>query len=52
VTVQFSYLDALGRFKHHMQDDTRIDLPDKYFHFNGYTQLLDLNHHISGQRIA
>ena len=52
VTVQFSDLDALGRFKHHMQGDTRIDLTDKYFHFTGYTQLLDLNHHISGERIA
>ena len=52
VTVQFSDLDALGRFKHHMQGDTRIDLADKYFHFTGFTQLLDLNHYISGQRIA
>ena len=35
-----------------MQGDTRIDLTDKYFNFTGYTQLLDLNHHISGRRIA
>jgi len=52
VTVQYSDLDALGRFKHHMQGDTRIDLADKYFHFTGFTQLLGLNHYISGQRIA
>jgi hypothetical protein len=52
VTIQFSDLDALGKFKHHIQGDTRIDLTDKYFHFIGYTQLLDLNCHISGTRIA
>jgi len=52
VTVQFSDLDVMGKFKHHMQGDTRIDLTDKYFHFTGYTQLLDLNYHISGTRIA
>jgi len=52
VTIQFSDLDTLGRFKHHMQGDTRIDLTDKCFHFTGYTQLLDLNHLISGGRIA
>jgi hypothetical protein len=50
VTVQFSDLDTLGRFKRYMQGDTRIDLTDKYFHFTGYTQLLDLNHHVSGER--
>jgi hypothetical protein len=42
VTVQFSDLDALGKFKHHMQGDTRIDLTEKYFHFTGYTQRLNL----------
>jgi len=48
VTVQYSDLDALGHFKHHMQGGTRIDLSDKYFHFTGYTQLLDLNYHVAG----
>ena len=52
VTVQFSDLDVMGKFKHHMQGDIRIDLTDKYFHFTGYIQLLDLNCHISGTRIA
>jgi hypothetical protein len=42
----------MGKFKHHMQGDIRIDLTDKYFHFTGYIQLLDLNCHISGTRIA
>jgi hypothetical protein len=48
VTVRYSDIDALGRFKHHMQGGTRIDLSDKYFHFTGYTQLLDLNYHVTG----
>jgi hypothetical protein len=45
VTVQFSDLDTLGRFKRHMQGDTQINLTDKYFRFTGHTELLDSNYH-------
>jgi hypothetical protein len=52
VTVLFSGLDAMGKFKHHMQGGTRMDLTEKYFHFTGYTQLLDFNLHISGKGLT
>jgi hypothetical protein len=52
VTVQFSDLDGLGKFKHHLQGDIRVDLTDKFFHFTGYTQFLDVNCLASGKSLT
>jgi len=52
VTVQFSDLDGLGKFKHHLQGDIRVDLTDMFFHFTGYTQFLDVNCLASGKSLT